>query len=140
MASAAARQFRLGCFDVRDSRVAVADESLPLVAEVDGASGAVIRVFTWPLSPHHRGRPVALSVLALDESVMIASPAAGGIVEISRRTGEASVIPLNADPGALLASADAVWAVASPDWREYATDEYATDEYATDEHATDEHA
>lgn len=123
MASIAARQFRLGCFDVRNSTVVVADGSLPLAAEVDGASGAVIRVFTWPLSPRHRDRPVALSVLALGGSVLIASPAAGGIVQISRLTGETALIPLDADPGALLASADAVWAVASPGWREHATDE-----------------
>jgi len=45
-----ARPIRLGCFDVRDGAVVVADATLPIVAEADAASGAVRRVFTWPLA------------------------------------------------------------------------------------------
>jgi hypothetical protein len=114
--STAARPFRLGCFDVRNGAVFAADDSLPVAAEIDAGSGETVQVFSWPLSPQHRGRPVALDILARDESIMIASPAAGGIVEIDRRSGQATIIPLDADAGTLVASGDAVWAVASPDW------------------------
>jgi hypothetical protein len=118
MGSAAARPIRLGCFDVRDGSVVIADDSLPVAVEADGVSGSVTRVFSWPLSPRHRGRAAALSVLSLEDSILVASPAAGGIVDIDRRSGEASVIPLEADVGALIGCGEAVWAVASPDWFE----------------------
>ena len=117
MESTAARPFRLGCLDARDGAVFAADDSLPLAVEIDAASGETVRVFSWPLSPPHAGRPAALGILARDGSVMIASPAAGGIVEIDRGTGQARIIPLDADAGTLIACGDTVWAVASPDWR-----------------------
>jgi len=116
MDSAAPRPLRLGCFDVRNGIVFAADESLPVAAEFDAATGETARVFSWPLSRDHRGRPVALDILGGDDSVLIASPAAGGIVEIDRRSGRATTIPLDADAGTLLASGDAIWAVARPDW------------------------
>ena len=116
MESVAARPIRLGCFDVRDRSVVIGDDSLPIAVEADGASGSVNRVFSWPLSPQHRGRPVALSILNLERSILIASPAAGGIVDIDRRSGQVTVIPLEADVGTLIDCGDAVWAVASPDW------------------------
>jgi hypothetical protein len=113
---AAARPLRLGCFDVRNGSVVVADHSLPVAAEIDGDSGAIVRVFTWPLVDDLRGRPSALDILLSDESIMIASPAAGGIVDIDRRSGAATVIPLDADVGTLTSCGDAVWAVARADW------------------------
>jgi hypothetical protein len=116
MDSAATRPLRLGCFDVRNGTVFAADESLPVAAEFDAATGETVRVFSWPLSRDHRGRPVALDILGRDDSVLIASPAAGGIVEIDRRSGQATTIPLDADAGTLLASGDAIWAVGRPDW------------------------
>jgi hypothetical protein len=115
--STAARPFRLGCFDVRNGAVFAADDSLRLAVELDPASGETVRVFSWPLSPRHRGRPAALGILARDHSIMIASPAAGGIVEIDRGSGQATTIPLDADAGTLVVSGDVVWAVASPNWR-----------------------
>jgi hypothetical protein len=39
MDMSAARLIRLGCFDVRDGSVVVADEALPVAVEVDGVSG-----------------------------------------------------------------------------------------------------
>jgi len=57
-------------------------------AEVDAATGETVRVFSWPLSGAHRGRPAALDILARDDSVLIASPAAGGIVEIDREVAD----------------------------------------------------
>ena len=116
MDSAAPRPLRLGCFDVRNGTVFAADQSLPVAAEFDAATGETVRVFSWPLSGDHRGRPVALDILGRDDSVLIASPAAGGIVEIDRRSGQAATIPLDADAGPLLASEGAIWAVARPDW------------------------
>ena len=110
------RQFRLGCFDASGGSVVLADDGLPLAVEIDGMSGAVRRVFTWPVSPELRGRPVALDVLLLGESVMVASPAAGGVIRLDRRSGESALIPLEADVGTLTACGDAVWAVAGPDW------------------------
>jgi hypothetical protein len=116
MQNAAPRPIKLGCFDVRNGSAVIADVSVPIAAEIDGDSGAVARVFTWPLADGLRSRPTALDILLRDESIMIASPAAGGIVEIDRRSGAATVIPLDADVGTLIACGDAVWAVARADW------------------------
>jgi hypothetical protein len=118
MGSAAARPIQLGCFDVQGGSVIIADDSLPVAVEADAVSGSVTRVFSWPLSPGHRGRAAALSILSLEDSILVASPAAGGIVDIDRRSGEVRVIPLEADVGALISCGEAVWAVASPDWFE----------------------
>jgi len=98
--------------------VVVADDALPVAAEFDGASGTVIRVFTWPLLKDLRDRPTALDVLISGTSVLIASPAAGGIVDIDRHSGEATLIPLDAEAGTLLAGRDAIWAIARPDWHD----------------------
>jgi hypothetical protein len=111
----AVRPLRLGCFGARDGCVVVADEILPVAADIDADSGVVRATFTWPLSAHHRGRPVAAGLVVRPDSIMIASPAAGGIVQISRATAEATVIPLDADPGYLVDTADGLWVVASPD-------------------------
>lgn len=116
MDSSAARPVRLGCFDARNGLIVVADQSLPIAVEVDGASGRVAGVFTWPVLPGLRSRRTALDVLVLEESIMIASPAAGGVVQVSRRSGQVTLIALEADAGALTACGDAVWAVAGPDW------------------------
>jgi hypothetical protein len=116
MDMSAARPIRLGCFDVRDGYVVVADEALPLAVEVDGVSGQVARVFAWPVLPELRDRPMTHDVLVLGESIMISSPAAGGIVVIDRGSGQVTVISLEADAGTLTACGDAVWAVAGPGW------------------------
>jgi hypothetical protein len=116
MESMAPRPLRLGCFDVRNGTVFAADDSLPVAAEIDAATGETLRVFSWPLSGDHRGRPTALDILGGDDSVLIASPAAGGIVEIDRSSGRATTIPLDADAGTLLATGDAIWAVGQPEW------------------------
>lgn len=113
-----ARPLRLGCFDVTKGFVFAADESLPVAMEIDAASGEIVQVFSWPLSGDHVGQPTALDILGRDESVLIASPAAGGIVEIDRRSGRATIIPLDAGAGTLLGDEDAIWAVARPDWDE----------------------
>ena len=118
MDSVAPRPIRLSCFDVRNGTIFAADDSLPVVAEIDAATGETVRVFSWLLSGDHRGRPTALDILGRDDSVLIASPAAGGIVEIDRRSAQATTIALDADAGTLLATGDAIWAVARPDWDE----------------------
>lgn len=64
----AGRPFRIGCFDVRDESVVAADDELPIAVEVDISSGQVIRVFSWPLSPGLRCRPVANDVLMAGDS------------------------------------------------------------------------
>ncbi len=123
MAGGPERPIRLGCFDVGNGSVVVADESVPVAAEFDRASGAVIRVFGWPIPNDRRDRPVALDLLIAGSSILIASPAAGGIVEIDRVSGESALLPLEADAGTLLAGRGVVWAVASPDWYESQRDE-----------------
>lgn len=67
MATSAARPFRIGCFDARDGSVVLVDDSLPLAVEVDGVTGEVTQVLTWPVSPRLRDRPVAHDVLILGE-------------------------------------------------------------------------
>ena len=118
MAGVPERPIRLGCFDVWNGSVVVADESVPVAAEFDRASGAVIRVFSWPIPNDRSDRPVALDLLMCGSSILIASPAAGGIVDIDRHSGAATLIPLDAEAGTLLAGRDVIWAVASPDWYE----------------------
>ncbi len=110
------RPFRLGCFDARSGLLVAADESLPLAAEIDCRSGAVTRVLSWPVAPGLRDRPVALDVLVTGEAVLIASPAAGGVIRFDHHQGDHTLISLDADAGALTACGDAVWAVARPDW------------------------
>ena len=114
MDSAVPRPLRLSCFDVRNGRIFAADASLPVAAEIDAATGETVRVFSWPLSEDHRGRPAALDILARDDALLIASPAAGGIAEIDRGSGQATLIPLEADVGTLLTTGDAIWAVGWP--------------------------
>lgn len=125
MMSVPERPIQLRCFDVRNGSVVVADDALPVAAEFDSASGTVIRVFTWPLMKDLRDRPTALDVLISGTSLLIASPAAGGIVDIDRSSGEATLIPLDAEPGTLLAGRDVTWAIASPDWHDNQNDELA---------------
>ena len=125
MMSVPERPIQLGCFDVRNGSVVVADDSLPVAAEFDSASGMVIRVFTWPLMKDLRDRPTALDVLISGTSLVIASPAAGGIVDIDRHSGQATLIPLDAEAGTLLAGRDVIWAIARPDWYEDQNDELA---------------
>ena len=69
-----------------------------IVVEIDAATGETVRVFSWLLSGDHRGRPAALDVLARDDSVLIASPTAGGIVEIDRRSRTAAIARSTATP------------------------------------------
>ena len=125
MMSVPERPIRLGCFDVRDGSVVVADDAMPVAAEFDSASGAVIRVFTWPLLSDLRDRPTALDVLISGTAVLIASPAAGGIVDIDRHSGAARLIPLDAEAGTLLADRDVIWAIARPDGQDNQDDELA---------------
>jgi hypothetical protein len=87
MSGAGPRPIELGCFAVQNGSVFVADQFLPVVAEIDRASGKVITVFTWALSPENRGKPVSLDIAVLRESILVASPAAGGIADISRSFG-----------------------------------------------------
>jgi hypothetical protein len=101
-------------FDVVGGRIAAVDSVLPVVAELD-ADGSLISVWQWTLDPRLRGRPTAKDVVLTDAHVVVASPAAGGIVRIDRRTGEESLIQLDEDIGWLIRDAERVWAVADPD-------------------------
>ncbi len=123
MADVPGRPIRLGCFDVRNGSVVIADESVPVAAQFDRASGAVIRVFSWPVLHDRRDRPVALDLLVRGNSILIASPAAGGVVDIDRHSGAATLIPLDAEAGTLLAGHDVIWAIAHPDWYDNQDDE-----------------
>jgi len=118
MASVSERPIQLGCFDARNGSVLVADDALPIAVEFDSASGTVIRVFSWPLRKDLRNRPTALDLLIAGSSILIASPAAGGIVDIDRHSGQATLIPLDTEAGTLLAGRDVIWAIARPDWHD----------------------
>jgi hypothetical protein len=90
--------------------------------------GKVITVFTWALSPDNRGKPVSLDIAVLRESILVASPAAGGIVDISRSSGAAALIPMDAGIGTLIPCGDgAVWAIACPDWQDLGQDDSEQD-------------
>jgi hypothetical protein len=69
MASVPERPIRLGCFDVRNGSVVVADDSVPVAAEFDRASGAVIRAFSWAILNDRRNRPAALDILISGSSM-----------------------------------------------------------------------
>jgi hypothetical protein len=119
-----ARPLRIESFDVRDGRIAAVDGAVPLAVEADLATGRVLGVWTWEPAAGRRGRPVATDVILTGTGVVVASPAAGGLVRIDRTTGVATVLTLDADVGHLVwnGDGDALWAVgasaeeADPTW------------------------
>ena len=109
------RPLRLGCFTATEDRVIAVDDRAPIVAEVAINSGEVLRVRTWSVPPF-TGKPVASEVAVVGGSVVIASPAAGGIVVFRGDDDEATVIAFDVPIGDLVVHGDAVWAIADAEW------------------------
>jgi hypothetical protein len=105
------RPLSLASFAVLGEVLVAVDDSIPVVVEVDIESGRTTRVYEWSLSDSHRGRSVALGISLQDRSIFVASPAAGGLVQIDRGTGAATVIDLTEDVGSIVISESRVWAV-----------------------------
>jgi hypothetical protein len=72
-------------------------------------------IWTWALDAARRGRATTKDVVLTSTHVVIASPAAGGLVRVDRVTGAVELVPLEDDIGWLVRDGDAVWAVADPD-------------------------
>ena len=116
------RPLDIRCFDVRDGRVVAVDGVVPLAVEADLATGRVSGVWTWETAAGRRGRRVATDVVLTGAGVVVASPAAGGLVRIDRTTGVATVLAMDAEVGRLVRDGETVWAVgataeeADPTW------------------------
>ncbi len=96
-------------------RCFVADDVVPVVAETDTADGRVVELFTWTLSPPHRHLPTTTALALQDGDLLVASPAAGGLVRINRATGGSAVTPLPDPPLSLVVDGEAVWIVGAAD-------------------------
>jgi len=57
-------------------------------------------------------------VLLTARLLLVASPAAGGVVRIDRASGRTEVIPLEEDAGTLLEQGGEIWVIGSVDWLE----------------------
>src|SRR4029453_712467 len=105
------RPLHIGAFDVRDGRGGAVDGVVPLAVEADLATGRVSGVWTWETAASRRGRRVATDVVLTEAGVVVASPAAGGLVRIDRTAGVATVLALDTDVSRLVRDGDTVWAV-----------------------------
>ena len=113
--NARGRPLRLSSFTVAGDRVIVVDEIAPLAIEIDIERGAVHAVHTWVVPPFS-GQPVANDVEIVDDVIVVASPAAGGVVFIDRSTEAVTTVALDAAIGRLIVDGSSVWAIADPDW------------------------
>ena len=118
MVVSAQRLLRVGAFDVHSDVSFLADRDVPILVVFDLTSKAVRSTHAWPLLSERRDRSVANEVLYRDGVVVVASPAAGGIVRIDPDDGYLGIIDLDEDVGSLLASGSHLWAIGAPDWLE----------------------
>ncbi len=94
-----ARPLHIASFDVLDGRIVAVDDVIPVVVEVDPSDG-VTATHTWELDPTLRGRPTARDVVVTPTSIVVASPAAGGLVRIDRASGATTIVNLSdSSPG-----------------------------------------
>jgi hypothetical protein len=100
---------------VGPGRCFLADDVVPVVAEIDTADGRVVELFTWTLSPPHRRLPTSTALALQDGNLLVASPAAGGLVRIDLATGGSTVTPIPAPPLHVVVDGEAVWIVGAPD-------------------------
>jgi hypothetical protein len=96
-------------------RCFVADDVVPVVAELDTVDGRAVELFTWELSPPHRHLPRTTALALAGEELLVASPAAGGLVRIDRATGGSTVTPVPAPPLDVVVDGEVVWIVGAPD-------------------------
>ncbi len=110
----AARSLSIASADVHGDLIAAGDANIPAVVLADSTTGDVLAVHTWPLSPEHRGRPRCTDVALTADEVIVASPAAGGLVRIDRATGTTTVIAFDTDVRRVFTGPGVVWVVAAP--------------------------
>lgn len=84
------------------------DDTLPIALEV-GLDGEAPAVHRWDLSPEHRGKCLVGGLLVTDMEILLASPAAGGLVGIDRQSGAQRVVALPSAGGTVVAGGDSVW-------------------------------
>ncbi len=108
-------RLRPGVLAAGGGRCFVADDVVPVVAEVDAADGRVVGLYTWPLSPPHRRLPTTTDLALQGDDLLVASPAAGGVVRIDRSTGAATLVPVPLPPLGLVADDDVAWVVGARD-------------------------
>jgi hypothetical protein len=109
------RLLQVGAFDARDGRLVVADQMLPIVAEIDVATGEVLSVWSWQLSAEHRGYSTATDLVVTSGEIFIGSPGSGGVVRIDRRTGSSEVVSLDGRPSRLRVDGECIWVVGGGD-------------------------
>jgi hypothetical protein len=109
------RPLAIESFDVRDGHVVAVDEIVPLAVEADLSTGEIVGTWTWDLRPELRDRRTATAVALTRADIVVASPAAGGLVRIERATGAATVVPLTVNAGRLRRDGETVWAAAGND-------------------------
>jgi hypothetical protein len=109
------RPLAIESFDVRDGRVVAVDEVIPLAVEADLTTGRMVGTWTWDLSTEFRDRRTATAVALTRAEIVVASPAAGGLVRIDRATGATTLVPLAMDAGQLRRDGETVWAAARND-------------------------
>jgi hypothetical protein len=102
------RPLRISRIAVLGDDAVVVDEILPIAVEVSARDG-VGAVHTWELSAACRGRPTTNDVALTEHELLIASPAAGGLVRIDRQTGACTSIALDAEPIHVVVVGDDVW-------------------------------
>lgn len=105
-------------------RCFVADDVVPVVAELDTVDGRVVELFTWGLSPSHRHLPTTTALAFAGEKLLVASPAAGGLVQIDRATGGSTVTAVPTPPLDVVVDGEVVWIVGAPDLDDDARPEY----------------
>ncbi len=109
------RPLAIESFDVRDGHVVAVDEIVPLAVEADLSTGEIVGTWTWDLRPELRDRRTATAVALTRADIVVASPAAGGLVRIDRATGATTVVPLTVNAGRLRRDGETVWAAAGND-------------------------
>jgi hypothetical protein len=73
----------------------LADDTLPVVVEVDGATGQVLRRLNWDPGPDQNlARSPANEMVASEDMIWVCSPRSGGVVAIDRSDGTAVVVSL----------------------------------------------
>ena len=90
-----------------------ADSVIPVVVDVGIPRGDLRRAYTWALPEEHRGKPTVTDVALQGDGVLVASPAAGGLVRIERATGAISLLPLDGSPLRLAVDGPTAWVVCS---------------------------
>jgi hypothetical protein len=105
------RPLRIAALDVAGGVAVMADAVLPLVVEVDLASGRLGPIRSWPLRDGAGDAETVTDVAIIDSEILVASPAAGGLVRLDRVSGSSSVVALERGPQRVVVADTGVWVV-----------------------------